>query len=252
MKKIIFTVLLSFSLVNLFSQNGELAIDFSRYGSVITSPGYIDRTIVKNLIHEIERINRSKTLEELNEAIFNNIVGTPFMNNHFIMGELFRVDGERIDEVFLRYNVYNNIMEAKFHESLFKLSEELIQRVKIDDKTFDYLPYKIAEKQHSGYLELIQEGEYRLYCYHSKKFKEAQPQKAMQDKASPAEFRDLPLVYLLMKNQDSLAIGFRSRKELVNIFTNNKDEINAYIKKHKLKHNNPTDLKELLTYFNTF
>lgn len=251
MKKLIFTVFLSFSLLNVFSQNSEMAVDFSRYGSPITGASYINRTVVKDLIHELERINRSKTPEELDEAFLNSIVGTPFMNNKFAEGALFTNENKKLDKVFLRFNVFNNKMEVKFNESLFELSEELIKRVTIDDKTFEFLPYKIAEKSQSGYLELIHEDEWKIYCYHSKKYIEAQPQKAMQDKPSPPEFNDLPLVYLLKKSQKSQAIGFRSKKELVNIFSNNKNEILAYIKKHKLKHNNPEDLKELLTYFNT-
>lgn len=251
MKKIVCTVLLSFSLLILFAQNGELAVDFSKYGTAITGPSYINRTIVKDLIHEIERVNRSKTPEELNEAILNSIEGTPFMNNDFTEGELYTVDGKRLENIMLRYNVFNDIMEVSFNESLFELSGELVKRVKLEDKTFDYLSYTIADKQRSGYLELLQEGEWRLYCYHAKKFKEAQAQKAMEDKPSPPEFRNLPLVYLVMNDERNTAIGFRNKKELANSFTDNNGEIRAYIKKHKLKHNNPSDLKELLKFVNT-
>ena len=251
MKKLVFIVLISFAALHLFSQNAELAVDFSRYGTPITGPGYIDRSVVNELIHELERVNRSKNLEELNEAILKNVEGTPFMDNQFLKGEVLTVDGKDINDVLLRYNVYNNKMEAKFNESFFELSEKLITRVKIDNRTFDYLPYQIAKKEYSGYLELIHDGELKLYCRHSKKFKGAQPQKAMQDRPDPAEFRDLPLVYLLMKNDDSKATGFRSKKELLNNFTGHKNEIQAYIKNNKLKHNNSEDLKKLLNYNDT-
>lgn len=173
------------------------------------------------------------------------------MNNQFEEGEVLIVDGSVINDVLLRYNVYNSRMEAKFNETLFELSDELITRIMLDDRTFDYLPYRIAEKEYTGYLELIQDGEWKLYCRHSKKFKDAQPQKAMQDKPNPAKFIDLPLVYCVKKSEDSAAIGFRNKKELLNIFTEYSAEIQSYMKNNKLKHNNSEHLKKLFAYYNT-
>lgn len=73
MKKLKLIILLSFIVGNLFSQNGELAVDLSRYGTPITGASYIDRSVVNDLIRELERANRSGTAE----AILNNIEGNP-------------------------------------------------------------------------------------------------------------------------------------------------------------------------------
>lgn len=251
MKKIITVVLFCLIGLYLYAQNAELAIDFSRYGTPITNPSYIDRSVVHDLIHELERVNRSKTPEELNEAFLNSIEGTPFQNNEFLNGKVLTIDDKNIDGVLLRYNIYNNKMEAKVNATLFELSENLVKRIIIEDRTFDYLPYQFAQKEDSGYLELIRDGESKLYCRHSKKFIDAQPQKAMQDKPSPAAFRDLPVVYLLQKNESSEVIGFRNKKELLSLFPTYKNEMQTFIKKNKLKHNRQDDLKKLLNYYDT-
>lgn len=251
MKKLVSVALLCIVVVDLFSQNGELAVDLSRFGTPITGASYLSRSITNDLIHEIERINRSKTPEELNEYFLNNIEGTPYLNNEFEKGEVITVDGDILKGVLLRYNIFNNKMEVKEKEILYELSDELIERIKIEDKIFDYLPFQLNKKEYVGYLELIQDGEWKLYCRYTKKFKEAQPQKAMQDKPGHAQFRNLPLVYILKNDEVETAEGFRNKKELLNIFTDHKNEIQYYIKSHKLKHNNPEDLKDLLTYLDS-
>lgn len=251
MKKLVLLALASFIAAHLFSQNAGLAVDFSRYGSPVTGPAYINRSIANDLIHEIERINRSRTAEELTEFILNNVEGTPFMNNEFKKGEIYTVDGTIINGAMLRYNVYNDKMEVRVKGLLYELSEEMIKGIKIEDRVFDFIPFQLAKKEDTGYLEIFQDGDWKLYCRHEKKFKEAQPQKAMEDKPSPAEFRDLPETYLIKPTADKKAVGVKNKKELINIFPEHKNEVQAYIKKNKLKHNDSEDLKELLTYYNT-
>lgn len=250
MKKLVSVILLSFITVQSFSQNAQLAVDFSRYGTPITGPAYINRTAVHDLIHKLDRINRSKTPEEINKEILKNIEGTPFLNPEFISGEVYTSDGNKIENVLLRYNIFNNKMEAKFNESLFQLSENLIRRIAFEERTFDYLSYTIADKENAGYLELIHDGEWKIYCRFAKKFKEAQAQKAMQDKPNPAAFRDLPDIYLV-KTGDNKVQGFKSKKELLSVFSLHKNEVQAFMKKNKLKHNNSADLKMLMTYYET-
>src|SRR5210317_685908 len=113
MKKLVLLVLSGIFAVQVFSQNPEMAVDFSRYGTVITNPGYINRTIANDLIREIERIQRSKSAEELTEMILNNVEGTPFMNKEFESGKIYTTDGTIINGAMLRYNVYNDKMEVK-------------------------------------------------------------------------------------------------------------------------------------------
>jgi len=250
MKKLALFFLSGIIVAQVFSQNPGLAVDFSRYGTVITGPGYINRSIANNLIHEIERVQRSRTAEELTEYILNNVEGTPFMNDEFIMGEIYTVDSATIDGAMLRYNVYSDKMEVKHKGMLYELSEEMVKGVVINDKTFSYLPYKYAKRETSGYLEIIQDGTCKLYCKHGKKFKEAHPQKAMEDGPSPAEFRDLPKIYLIMKTSDTKALGIKNKKALVQILPEHKSEIHAFIKKNKIKHNDEVDLKKLLAYYN--
>jgi len=249
MKKLTLLVLSGIFIAQVFSQNSELAVDFSRYGTAITGPGYINRSIANNLIHEIERVNRSRSAEDLTEAILNNVVGTPFMNNTFEKGKIYTADGTTIDGAMMRYNVYNDKMEVEVKDLLYELSQEMVSGVKIGDRTFNSVQFRLAKKEARGYLEMIRDGEWKLYCRHEKKFKEAQPQKAMEDRPSPAEFKDLPGSYLIMRPGDKKALHVKNKKDLLNIFPVHKNEIQSYIKKNKLKHNEEEDLCALLTYY---
>ena len=70
----------------------------------------------------------------------------------------------------------------------------------------------------------------------------------MEERSSPAEFRDIPKVYLI-KEEDGVVKGFRNRKELREVFENNNKTVNTFIKEKKIKYNKPEDLKSLLVYY---
>lgn len=251
MKKLIVVVFLGIAALNGFPQMGDKIVDFAKFGSAITGSGYLDRSVMHDLIHELEKANRYKTPEELNQAILSRIEGSPFMNDEFILGEIITTDDENIKDVQLRFNIFNNKMEAKFNETLFELSDDRIKRINFDNRTFDYLTYRIFEKESAGYLELIQDGPWKLYCLYSKKFKVAQAQKAMQDKPSPAQFRDLPVIYLLKNDENEQIVAFKSKKELLEIVGKQNRQIQDFMNVNKMKTNNPEDLKSVIVYLNS-
>jgi len=249
MKKLVFVFFVCCFIIQTRAQNSAQAVDFSRYGSPVTNPSYINRDIVNKMIHDIEKAQRSKSQEELMEYILSTIEGTPYLSNNFSDGNITASDGTLIRNAKLRFNVYNDRMEVKQNDMLYELSNDVVKRVQMDGRTFDYLKYDLDKKELTGYLELISEGELKLYCRHLKKYKEAQAQKAMEEHPSPAEFRDLPPVYFVLKDGAEKAKGFRNKKELLQLFPEHKNELQNYMKKNNLKQNNPEDLQKLLGYY---
>lgn len=250
MKRTALIIAFCLIVVNLFSQGNPSPVDLSKFGSPISGSGYINRSVVYNLIHELDKINRLSP-EEMDKAFFNSIIGTPYLENEFKKGEVFTSGGNNFKDVLLRYNVYNNLIEVNLKDVRYEISNDKINSVKIDNKNFDYLSYKIGNETEKGYLELISDGEIKLYCRHSKKFKDAEPQKAMEDHPSPPEFKDLPDVYFIKNKEDKVATGFRNKKDLISTFPDYQDEIKNHIKEKNLKYNDPEDLKELLNYYNS-
>ena len=248
MKKSLFSAFLFLIVTFLIAQNRELPVDFSRYGTPVTGSSYLSTSVTNEIIREFERIQRSRSPEELNEYLLKHIEGTPYMNNQFEKGEILSVDGDLIKGVLLRFNIFGNKMEVKDNEILYEISNEMISRIKIGERNFDYLTFTLDNKKQAGYLEMVQDGDWKLYCRYAKRFREAQPQKAMQDKPANAGFSDLPEVYII-KNNKNEAIGFRNKKELLNILSNHKAEIEKYIKSQKLKPDKADDLKKLLDYY---
>jgi len=249
MKKLVFVFFICFCTIQTKAQNQAQAVDFSRFGDPITNTSYINRDIVNKIIHDIEKVQRSKSQEELMDYILSTIEGTPYLNNDFLDGNITASDGTLIKGAKLRFNVFNDRMEVKQNNMLFELSNDVVRRVQIGGRTFDYLKYELDQKESVGYLEMISEGKWKLYCRYSKKYKEVQPQKAMEEHDSPAEFRDLPPLFFLLKEGAESAQGFRSKKELLQLFPENRNEMQAYMKKNKMKHNEPEDLQKLLGYY---
>lgn len=252
MKKLAFVVLFVFVCTNTFAQQHQ-SYYVEEMGTAISSVSYYSLERVNQFLREIESSYRmGKTPEELNAAILKDIEGSPYMNDEFVKGDLLTTKSEMMNGILLRYNVYDNEMEVKVKEIAYEVpAKDLVMRVILEDKTFDYLPFQVAdEEKQIGYLELIKEGEWNLYCRHSKKYKEAQPPKAMQENGAPAKFIDKPVVYFLKKNQDDVAFGFKNKKQLVNLFPEHEKKVQEFISKNKLKYNDPEDLKKLLNFCN--
>lgn len=249
MKNLISVFFFCFLTVNLYSQQDGRPVDFSSFGNPITNASYINRSIVDRMIHDLERVNQSGNASEYLAANFD---GTPFMNNEFINGEVITLKGEVLKDVPLRYNVFSGVMEGKLKDVCYEIdSKGIVKSVNLDGKTYDFLKYKLNDEEQDGYLELIQDGDWKLYCRHLKKFKEAQAPRAMQESGAKAKFSDLPLTYFLMSEGDSIAIGFNNTKELAAILTSHKADIKDYIKSNKIKSNDPEDLKKVISFCST-
>ena len=173
------------------------------------------------------------------------------MDNVFRKGEIRMVSGDVYKNVLLRYNIFNDIMEASAEGKRYELSKELVKSVELGEKQFEYLQYLIGKTEGSGYLELLKGNGIKLYCHYSKKFKESEPQKALESAPKPPEFVNQPTQFLLLREGDTMAIGVKNKKMLVEYFSDHQNEISAFVKDHKIKYNNPEDLKKLLSFYNS-
>ncbi len=180
-----------------------------------------------------------------------DISGSPFLNDEFIKGSIFTVQRLKYVDVPLRYNIYNDNLEFKNpnNEILALATPEIVEKAVIGNTILAYLPYLQAGKTKKGFFVVLEEGKASLYSKPGVVFREATPPGAYQE-AEPAKFAKRPDdFYIRIGTGQAQIIG--SKKDLIAAFPDNRDKVESFISKNKIKINKPDSLKELFKYYNS-
>jgi hypothetical protein len=126
---------------------------------------------------------------------------------------------------------------------------EIIDKVEFGGYTMVYLPYSMAKKIRRGFFIVAEEGKASLLVKPEVVFKKATEPGAYKE-AEPAKFEKKADSYYIKvsKNEAKLISG---KKDITEVFPDNSDKIEAFIKKNKTKHRNIEDLKQLVQYYNS-
>jgi hypothetical protein len=195
--------------------------------------------------------NQFQSGEWKNTLTENDIQGSPYLNDEFIQGTIFTTSKTQIINVPLRYNIYNDQLEFKTpnNEIQAMAAPEIIEKVDFGDFTMVYVPYTNVKKIRRGFFKVLQEGNASLYSRSELTFKQATEPAAYKD-PEPAKFvNNADSYYIRIGMEQARKVG--SKKELITIFPDHLDEITAFIKKNKIKTNNPEKLKKLVNYYNS-
>lgn len=182
----------------------------------------------------------------------NDIEGSPYLNDDFILGSVFTLDKVQYEDIPLRFNIYNDNLEFKTPEDqILALSHpERVEKAVFGEYTLRYVPYYITKKKvKRGFLKLLQEGHVSLYAKADVVYQQPKEAAAYAD-AEPAKFLSRMDVYYLKIGNDA-AQKVNSKKELLAAFPSHSDEIIRFAKKNKVKFNNVESLKILVEYYNT-
>ncbi|MCA1761086.1 MAG: hypothetical protein LC658_15065, partial [Bacteroidales bacterium] len=127
---------------------------------------------------------------------------------------------------------------------------ETVELVQYGDYTFEYIPFTNAKKIKRGFFIVEEKGNATLYSKPQIIFENAKEPAAYQD-AVPARFLKRPDEYYIRVGMEP-AMLISKKKDLEEVFPDYKDDISGFIKKNKVKPNNPELLKELVQFYNSF
>lgn len=178
-----------------------------------------------------------------NIRTYNQIKGSPYINEEFVNGTIIN-DSASYQGILLRYNAYEDRMEFKPKsgvELYFDTPEKYKQFIIADKK------YVYCNELHE-YFELLQEGKISLLKKESIFLNESEPAQPFKD-PKPAEFRTKPPVYYISINNGDF-VKIKKDKDLLDIISSNKKEVQTYISKNKLKVKNEEDLQKIISYYN--
>ena len=126
---------------------------------------------------------------------------------------------------------------------------ETVEKIEIGENLMVYIPFTYAKKIRKGYLILLEEGNVSLYLRPEIVFVDATQPGAYKD-ATPARFDRKPdTFYLRLGSEEARLI--ENKKDLLAFFTEHTAEVEEFIKKNKVRHNDAVSLKELVKYYNS-
>lgn len=180
-----------------------------------------------------------------------NVVGTPYLNDEFIEGSVFTTSKTQFVEVPLRYNIYNDQIEFRLGENPVQAlaAPETVEMIQYGDYIFEYVPFTNAKKIRRGFFVVEEKGNATLYSKPQVVFENAKEPAAYQD-AKPAQFVKRPDEYYIRVGMEP-AMLIANKRDLEEAFPDHKDEISGFIKKNKVKPNDPETLKELVQFYNS-
>jgi len=226
-----------------------------KYFTIILLIGINYNTIAQNDYYKYTDPDDSVSITRYsladNDYLPDEIIGFPYEKEEFQKGVLLENNQPIVDEIYFRYNIYENKIELKENLSddnskiaILKKSPNIIVKIKKEFIIFD-------EGSESYYKILFMGSNYKLYKKHIKKFYKAKRAKNSYDLDVLATFKDKVIYFLADKNGKLHEIP-TSRKKKIKFFGNKKDDIKKYIDHNDLDINNEDVLIKVVRYFNSF
>ena len=205
------------------------------------------------LKQRMDLINLDKTLRGNYESLLEkvNIKGSPYLEDNFTKGSIYTKEKTMYIDVPIRYNIYFDQIEFKANDNTVQAmgTPEMIEKVKFKNYKMVYIPFSVSKEIRQGFFLVLEEGKSSLYV--KLRVSLQNPAKPLGYKdAQPAEFIRRPDAYYIRVG-GSCAIEVRNKRDLLEIFPDHQKQLEAFIKKHKVKPNKPETLKELVQYYNS-
>ncbi|WP_432412665.1 hypothetical protein [Rasiella sp. SM2506] len=181
--------------------------------------------------------------------------GTPYAEENFKSGNIYKNGSVVASNVALRYNVLRDELEVKSSMSMADAQAKVLKRdadiyVRILNDVYVYMK-PTTDDVKSGYFKVLHEGEkYHLYEKLTKEFIEGK--KAINSVAQdvPPTYKGDEELYLVPVNGAPIELsGSRNRK--LKSFPSHNKQLKKYVKENKLNINKDYSLEKLVAYYNT-
>lgn len=191
--------------------------------------------------------NKSK---DFNNPSYANIEGTAYLNEEFVRGDVFINDTILIEEVPLRYNIYSDQMEFVSAQEQVLVIDDAHKKFEFNlgGELFSIENYIDRGNTEHGVLQLVVDGDFRLYKRYQVDFKPATKTIGFQE-AQPNRFTRQDDQYLLAVGEQTPET-VRNHKDLLEKLKVHKPAIENYAKEQKLKLKKEEGLIQLIQYCN--
>jgi hypothetical protein len=178
------------------------------------------------------------------------VVGTPYLNENFAVGEIIFDKGMR-NAVPIRYNIHKDWIEYQQNNQTYILDpDRKIQSVIFDENTFIVEQYPSKGKMRLGYFKVLDSGKVTLLLKPMVTYKEYQQAQALQSSSTPPKYTRVADQFYIRIGGDEIQ-RVDNLKNMIARFPDKQSELTAYAKKEKISTKKEEDLKRLLEYYNS-
>jgi len=200
----------------------------------------------------LDRIRLNRAMEGMGENTYKNVEGSPFMEKEFREGRIQLKDGKLFNGK-LRYDMYAGEMQFLAKEIIYAIAfPEDIEYIEIENVKFIYSPYLLTPSGTNPkefYFIVLMDGDNKLLAKQKVLLLDAVPAKPYVD-TKPAQFTKKNDSYYI-KKKNLPAVKISNRKSLISILEDKEAEVLDFIKREKISHKNPEDLKKLVEHYNS-
>ncbi|NNK11938.1 MAG: hypothetical protein HKP08_11375 [Flavobacteriaceae bacterium] len=195
-----------------------------------------------------EFINNT-TLGGVNNGLPNNVQGSPYANEEFVLGKVY-AKGQEPYNGLLRYNAYQDGIEMKTDKGIITLLKRDYLSAVMEGKHYRIENYKKNGAIRKTYFVEMNEGNARLLLKQGKNFVEERVATSSYSKDQPAKFEDDNSYYIITEGNPGVEVRLRS-KNIIAALPDHQKEIAAFAKKNKLKMKTEEEVLQVLAYYNT-
>ena len=177
------------------------------------------------------------------------IEGSRYLNDDFIIGDIYYDDSLQITEIPLRLNLHNDELEFLQYDSVYAIAQPYrIDKVVLGNDDFIYINHH-TNAEISGYVKLWNVGypmlitKMRVDCY-----KKVSGQAFVE--SHPDRFERAPDKQYLVKSENEI-IEITSTKKLIKLLEDHAQELTTFAKERKISGKDPAPMAKLLNYYHT-
>jgi hypothetical protein len=178
------------------------------------------------------------------------IDGSAYLNDEFIIGSILTKDNIRYIDVPLRYNIFNDVIEYEMSEgSYLAISDpEKMKEICIGDDVFIYDIKRNKKGEQYGYYKLVEDGRIQLLSRFNIVFKEGTTTTGYKAAEPPKFNRNANSLYLKIGTEEPQQLS--KKKDIGRIFGPKAKEVLALMKTEDLNFRKEGDLSKLVNLLN--
>ncbi|MBT3384023.1 MAG: hypothetical protein HN778_13375 [Prolixibacteraceae bacterium] len=200
----------------------------------------------------LAKLRFNRAIEGIRDNTYQDIEGEPFMFEDFLMGNI-KLKDEGTYNGLLRFDKYAGEIHFKKENDIYAIAfPEKTEYIEIDDTRFIYSEFQLSGStpvsDEGAYFVVLLDDKCKLLAKKNITIKDAQQSKGVVE-AKPAKFINQNDSYFL-KIGDTPAVRIKTKKDLNLFFENKGAGISDFIKKEKIKTNDPEGLVKLAKFYN--
>lgn len=182
---------------------------------------------------------------------YNDIKGSPYVNDQFEKGYVFVVANENAQNLQLRYNAYSDDVEYLQGVKAYTfINPELIKKINFSGTTYVYRLLKTSKESKNGgfFAVLFSDRDLKLLKKQSVGFLPAKEAASSYEKNKPASFSKVKETYFLEFEKEKPLELPSVKKKVIQIFEAKGFQVKDFMKKEKINVKEEEDLIKLVTY----